>query len=186
LVPGPEKMPFKRLLSPIQEVAFDLGGTVGSLGLDDDRKVFYSKDQQSVAAPLICYESIYGGFVAEFVRNGANILMVITNDGWWGNTAGHKQHLAYARLRAVECRRSIARSANTGISGFVTQRGDLIEATPYWVQDARKAILKTNNEITLFVKFGDFAGRISVFLTALLFLISLTIFFKKKSRHHAN
>lgn len=179
LVPGPEKMPFKKLLSPIQNVAFDLGGTVGSLGYDDERKVFYSKDGKTGAAPLICYESIYGGFVAEFVRNGANLLMVITNDGWWGNTAGHKQHLAYARLRAVECRRAVARSANTGVSGFVNQRGDLIETTPYWVQDARKAIIKANDQITFFVQYGDYPGRTSAFLAVLLLLISITVYFKK-------
>ncbi len=179
LVPGPEKMPFKKLLAPIQDVAFDLGGTVGSLGYDKKRKVFYSMDSTVRAAPLICYESIYGGFVAEFVRNGAHILTIITNDGWWGNTAGHKQHLAYARLRAVECRRSVARSANTGISGFVNQRGDLIENTPYWVQDARKAVLKANDQITFFVRYGDYPGRTSVFLAVLLLLISITVYFKK-------
>lgn len=182
LVPGPEKMPFKKLLAPIQEIAFDLGGTVGSLGYDDSRKVFYSSDGEIGAAPLICYESIYGGFVAEFVRNGAHILVIITNDGWWGDTGGHKQHLAYARLRAVECRRSVARSANTGISGFVNQRGDLIETTPYWVQDARKAVIKANEDISFFVRYGDYPGRTSVFLAVLLFLISITVYFKKEKK----
>lgn len=179
LVPGPEKMPFKKILAPIQELAFDLGGTVGSLGYDDKRKVFYSSDGKIGAAPLICYESIYGGFVAEFVRNGANILTIITNDGWWGDSPGHKQHFAYARLRAVECRRSVARAANTGISGFINQRGDLIETTPYWVQDARKATIKANDKITFFVQYGDYPGRISVFLAVLLFLISITVYFRK-------
>lgn len=179
LVPGPEKMPFKKLLGPIQEIAFDLGGTVGSLGYDTKRKVFYS--QQGIgAAPLICYESIYGEFVAEFVRNGAQILLIITNDGWWGDTPGHEQHLSFARLRAIECRRSVARSANTGISGFVNQRGDLMEATAYWVQDARKKTLFANEELTLFARYGDALGRTSVFLSILLILIGITVYFKKE------
>lgn len=179
LVPGPEKMPFKKVLAPIQELAFDLGGTVGSLGYDTERKVFYS--QQGIgAAPLICYESIYGDFVAEFVRNGAQLLFIITNDGWWGDSPGHLQHLSFARLRAIECRRSVARSANTGISGFVNQRGDLIEPTAYWVQDARKANLLANDELTIFVQYGDALGRTSVFLSILLILIGITVYFKKE------
>jgi len=173
LVPGPEKMPFKKLLSPIQNIAFDLGGTVGSLGYDKQRKVFYS-DSLGVA-PLICYESIYGGFVTEFVRNGAQLLFIITNDGWWGNTQGHQQHLAYARLRAVECRRSIARSANTGISGFINQRGDLIDTTAYWKLDARKQSIKAQSELSFYAQYGDYFGRISVFVAVLTLLISLSM-----------
>ncbi|NOR87753.1 MAG: apolipoprotein N-acyltransferase [Bacteroidales bacterium] len=183
LVPGPEKMPFKKLLSPIQSVAFDLGGTVGSLGYDERRKVFYSKKDSIAIAPLICYESIYGGFVAEFVRNGAQILVIITNDGWWGNSQGHQQHLAYARLRAIECRRSIARSANTGISGFINQRGDLIDNSSYWVSDAKVANVSANNEITFFTRYGDYPGRVSAFLAVLLLLISVTVSLKKDQPH---
>ena len=179
LVPGPEKMPFKKILQPLQEIAFDLGGTVGSLGSDSERKVFYSKDKKTGGAPLICYESIYGGFVAEFVRNRAQLLFIITNDGWWGDTQGHKQHLAFASLRAIECRRSIARSANTGISCFVNQRGDLLETTSYWTPDARKANIKAQKELTFFVRYGDYPGRVSAFLAALLLLISVSVFLKK-------
>jgi len=177
LVPGPEKMPFKKLLSPIQDLAFDLGGTVGSLGYDQQRKVFYH-DSIGIA-PLICYESIYGGFVAEFVRNGAQLLFVITNDGWWGNTQGHQQHLAYARLRAVECRRSVARSANTGISAFINQRGDLIHTTPYWQMDARRERIFANSELTFFARYGDYPGRVSVFVAVLVFLISISMFLRR-------
>ncbi len=180
LVPGPEKMPFKKILQPLQEVAFDLGGTVGSLGYDKQRKVFYSKDNKIGGAPLICYESIYGGFVAEFVRNRAQLLFIITNDGWWGNTQGHQQHLSFARLRAIECRRSVARSANTGISCFVNQKGDLLETTTYWTPDARKAKIKAQTELTFFVRYGDYPGRVSSFLAALLLLISLAIMLKKE------
>lgn len=184
LVPGPEKMPFKKLLKPLQEVAFDLGGTVGSLGYDSEQKVFYSSDGIG-AAPLICYESIYGEFVTNFVKNGAQILLVITNDGWWGNSPGHQQHLSFAQLRSIECRRSLARSANTGISGFVNQRGDLIETTSYWVQDARKYTLKANSDLTFYVKYGDYLGRASVFLGILLLLINITVYVKKEKPNEA-
>lgn len=175
LVPGPEKMPFQRLLKPLQELAFDLGGTVGSLGYSHQREVFTSKCGKFVVGPIICYESIYGDFTADFVRNGANLLFIITNDGWWGNTAGHRQHFSFAPLRAVETRRSIARSANTGISGFINQRGDILQASEYWVPDVMKAHLYTNKAITFYVKYGDYIGRISTFLSIFLILIAFTV-----------
>jgi apolipoprotein N-acyltransferase len=172
LVPGPEKMPFQRLLSPLQQLAFDLGGTVGSLGYSAERDVFTTKCGNYVVPAIICYESVYGYFVAEFVKNGANMLFIITNDGWWGNTAGHRQHFSFAPLRAVETRRSIARSANTGISGFVNQRGDILHASGYWTPDVMKAQIHTNEEITFYVKYGDYIGRISAFLSVFLILIA--------------
>ncbi|MBE0640034.1 MAG: apolipoprotein N-acyltransferase [Bacteroidales bacterium] len=174
LVPGPEKMPFQRLMWPLQELAFDLGGTVGSLGYSPEREVFTSKCGKFVVGPIICYESIYGDFTADFIRNGANLLLIITNDGWWGNTAGHRQHFSFAPLRAIETRRSIARSANTGISGFINQRGDILKASEYWVPDVMKASLHTNDAITVYVKYGDYIGRISTFLSFFLILIAIT------------
>jgi apolipoprotein N-acyltransferase len=172
LVPGPEKMPFQRLLSPLQRLAFDLGGTVGSLGYSENRDVFAGADEQFIVPPIICYESIYGEFVNGFVKNGANILLIITNDGWWGNTAGHRQHFAFAKLRALETRRSLARSANTGISAFIDQRGDIIQHTDYWVPDVIKASLPANNEYTFYVVFGDYLGRISTLIAVLVLLIA--------------
>jgi apolipoprotein N-acyltransferase len=180
LVPGPEKMPFQRLLSPIQEIAFNLGGTVGSLGYSKDRLVFSSVDGKFRVPAIICYESIYGNFVNGFVRNGANILVIITNDGWWGNTAGHRQHFSFSRLRALETRRSLARSANTGISAFIDQRGDVIEETEYWVPTAIKANLTANEKLTFYVLYGDYIGRISTLITVLMLLISISVTLTKK------
>ncbi len=173
LVPGPEKMPFQWVLRPLQNLVFDLGGTVGSLGLSPERTVFTSADGKFKAPAIICYESIYGDFCAEFVRNGANLLFIITNDGWWGNTAGHRQHFTFARLRAIETRRSVARSANTGISAFINQRGDVLQKSGYWQPDVLKAKLQANEEFTFYVKYGDYFGRISAFLSVFLILISI-------------
>jgi len=174
LVPGPEKLPFQRLLRPLQNIAFNLGGTVGSLGLSPDRSVFTSTDGKFTVPAIICYESIYGEFVARFVRNGANLLFIITNDGWWGNSPGHKQHFSFAPLRAIETRRSVARSANTGISAFINQKGDIIEMTKYWEPGVIKADLKANKNITFYVAYGDYLGRIATFIAVLLILISIT------------
>ena len=90
-------MPWSEHLKFLEKYALDLGGTVGSLGIQNERSVFYSQDKKIKAAPVICYESIYGEFVSEYVKNGANVICVITNDGWWRNTAGYKQHFAMPR-----------------------------------------------------------------------------------------
>lgn len=163
LVPGVEKMPFAAYLGFLESLAINMGGTMGSLGTQTERTVFKSL-QKTGAAPVICYESIYGDFVKDYVKNGANFIAIITNDGWWGNTPGYKQHLVYARLRAIELRRSIARAANTGVSCFINQRGDMTELTPYWQQDARSATIKANDKLTFYAKNGDLIGRVALFL----------------------
>ena len=131
LTAGVEMMPSWSFLRPLEKFAIDLGGTVGTLKTDAVRRPFISKDSLKVAT-IICYESVYGEFVTEFVKKGAELIFIITNDGWWGNTPGHKQHFIYSKLRAIETRRSIARSANTGISCFINQRGDVFQKTEYW------------------------------------------------------
>jgi apolipoprotein N-acyltransferase len=78
------------------------------------------------AAPVICYESIYGDYVSDYVGDGAQWLAVVTNDAWWRNTAGHKQHFSYAKLRAIEQRKWVGRAANTGISGFINPKGESV------------------------------------------------------------
>jgi apolipoprotein N-acyltransferase len=184
LVPGPEKMPFQRLLNPLQNLAFDLGGTVGSLGYSKRREVFTSPDGKFTVPGIICYESIYGEFTAGFVKNGANLIFIITNDGWWGNTAGHRQHFAFARLRAIETRRDIARSANTGISGFIDQRGDIMQASEYWEPAVLQAQLHANNELTFYTRYGDYLGRISGFLAIFMVLIAFVNGVLKKKKYN--
>lgn len=174
LTPGVEAMPSFRGLKWLEDYAIDLGGTVGSLGTDDSRKV-YSTEKTVPVAPIICYESVFGEFFAEFVKNGAEVMIIITNDGWWGNTPGHRQHFAFAHLRAIETRRSIARSANTGISAFIDQRGDAHDVTGYWVPAVIKGSLNANRNFTFYVKNGDYIARIAVLMTGLLLLISLVL-----------
>ncbi len=187
LTPGVEKMPFKKLFKPIEKYAIDLGGTIGSLGIDAERKAFNTTLKDIKVSPVICYESIYGEFVSEFVRNGANVLFIITNDGWWGNTAGHKQHFSFATLRAIETRRDIARSANTGISGFINQRGDVLMKTKYWEPDALRHQMNANNVLTFYVKYGDYIGRFCYY-SGLMLLLSTILFAisKRKRKFKAN
>jgi apolipoprotein N-acyltransferase len=180
LTPGVEKMPFARLMKPLENLAFDLGGTVGSLGIDPERTVFMRRDDSLKIAPVICYESVFGSYVTQYVRKGANLIFVITNDGWWGNTPGHRQHLAFSRIRAIETRRSIARSANTGISAFIDQRGDLHQATSYWNPAVIRQKINANDKVTFYVLHGDYIARLSAFTSVFLLLIAISLRLRKK------
>ncbi len=179
LVPGVEQMPFPALFSYFENFAINMGGTTGSLGMQDERTVFFSHKGNVGIAPVICYESVYSDYVAQYVRNGANLIFIITNDGWWENTPGHRQHLAYARLRAIETRKEIARCANTGISCFITPLGTVEQATPYWEEALISKTMKPNDTITLFVRFGDLLSYASSLLAVLLLIWSQVLRFKK-------
>ncbi len=179
LVPGVELIPFAGVMGPLQALLFDLGGTSISLGHSSE-PVIFDISQEVKAAPLICYESIYGNYVSGFVRKGANLFTVITNDGWWGDTPGYRQHFNLGRLRCVEMRRDMARAANTGVSGFINQRGDVISESKYWVQTAQKAKLHLNNKITFYAKYGDYIGRIAILVSILLLLVAISRYLKGK------
>lgn len=174
LVAGVEMMPFANILKPtLGNLIENMGGTSGGLATQSQRAVFTSTNGKFKVTPLICWESDFGEYVTTAVRKGANLLMIITNDDWWGNTPGHIQHLHYARLRAIENRRSIARSANTGISCFINQRGDIIQPTSYKEEAALRATVHANNELTYYSRVGDFVGRLSLFLAGFLLLFAL-------------
>lgn len=156
LVPGVEQMPFPAVFGLLGSLAIDMGGTTGTLGKQDDRTVFTS--EKGKVAPVICYESIYGSFVTEYIRNGAEYIFIITNDGWWKDTPGYKQHLLYGRLRAIETRKSIARSANTGISCFIDPLGRIQQPQPWWTASAIQQKLYSDPKQTFYVRFGDYIG----------------------------
>ena len=165
LVPGVETLP--SFLSFMGKWFESLGGISGTLGRDSERKVFVGWDNHYKAAPIICYESIYSEYITEYIRKGANILTVITNDGWWGNTPGYKQHMNYARLRAVETRKWVARSANTGISCFIDPLGNVVDAQPWDNAASIKLAIPVDNRQTFFVKHGDVFSKATVVLSIL-------------------
>lgn len=155
--------------------AIDLGGYVGSL--DRQPQPTLLADTYGSA---ICYESIYGEYFAQWVASGAKIMTVITNDGWWGDTRGYVNHFHYARLRAVECRRSIARSANTGISGLITPRGDIVSRLDWDKRGVVSGSLPLNEEMTPYVRWGDMTVRLSFYVGALALLYFVGNFFRRK------
>jgi apolipoprotein N-acyltransferase len=182
LVPGVEMMPYPRVFGFLGELIVDLGGIRGRLGYQEEQTPLVRKSDSVKIGSVICYESVYGEFYSKFVKNGAQLMAIITNDGWWSNTAGHRQHKSYASLRAVETRRSIARSANTGISCFVNQRGDILMACNWWEKDVIRTKLNLNDKITFYTKYGNYLSRMSLVVSALLALAIIPNIIMKRKR----
>ncbi|MCB0581627.1 MAG: apolipoprotein N-acyltransferase [Phaeodactylibacter sp.] len=168
LVPGPEILPYRRVFFFLKPLVEKLEGTTAGVGTQPERSVLAS--DAGKIAPAICYESVFGEYVTQYIRKGAQAIFIMTNDGWWDNTAGHRQHLYFASLRAIETRRAIARSANTGISAFVSQRGDILQPTRYDEPVAIKGSIRFNDAITFYVRWGDIIARIALFASILLVL----------------
>ncbi len=180
LVPGVEALPFGDALSFMKPIFEHLGGATGSYAGQDKPSVLYSQSGIG-AGPVICYESIWGEWVAQSVRSGAQFIAIITNDGWWENTSGKDQHLDYAKLRAIETRRWVCRSANTGISAFINQRGDIVQQTKWWVKTAIKQNINLNSDLTFYVRYGDYLPKTGSFF-AILGILFIGVRLKIKRR----
>jgi apolipoprotein N-acyltransferase len=194
MVIGAEMMPTWWWIRGLQKLVANLDFYAGQYGYGTVRRVFSNsaggassaETSTATAVPVtagaeICWESVYGEYTSEFVRNGAEVLFIITNDGWWRNTPGHRQHFDYARLRAIETRRAVARSANTGRSGFITSRGDVGRTLEWQQRGTLTDDVALNREITFFVRFGDWPCRISLLVLGLSVLYFIAYRVRKKN-----
>ena len=178
LVPGAEIFPYSKLLFFLEPIIKKAGGsTAGHARTNNPKPLTLGKASPAAA---ICYESIYAYWMRKFVLNGADLFFVITNDGWWDNTPGHRQHLAFSILRAIEFRRSIGRSANSGVSCVIDQHGSVYQPLAYNSAGAINATLFANDEITFYAKNGDILGRIAYLLTLILLAFQFRLRFKNK------
>ena len=162
----------------MQQFALQNGGTSVTLGTEFAPRVFETNKVK--LAPVICYESIFGEFISKQCKQGAEFIAVITNDGWWKDTPGYKQHLAFARLRAIENRKWVARSANTGTSAFINQRGDIVQSTGWWARAALRQVINRNAELTFYSRVGDYIGKTSLLVATLAFI--LTLFYRRRPK----
>ena len=183
LVVAVEKTPYPALFCKIDDM---LGGVMGRcIGQDEISLLnvrYRSPENGSVenipVGCAVCYESIYGEYYTDYIRKGAEAMTVITNDAWWGNTPGYRQHLSYSSLRAIETRRAIARCANTGISAIISPSGEIVKETSWWKKEVLTGAIPLRNDITFFVSHGDITGRICTFLFLML-LLALVVRFRK-------
>ena len=173
LVVAVEHTPYPRIFCPIDNM---LGGVMGRCVGQDEISLLHVKDKDS-SIPIgcaVCYESVYGEYYTDYIRKGAKAMTIITNDAWWGNTPGYRQHLSYASLRAIETRRAIARCANTGISAIISPSGKIHQPTPWWEPAVIEGNIPLRNDITFFVSHGDITGRVCTFIF-LLMLLALAV-----------
>ncbi len=179
LVIGVENVPTV-LFRVLKFLVIDLGGTVGQLGRGESGTAFTHEGITTGSA--ICYEGLYGDFYGDFVRRGAQFMAIISNDGWWGDTPGYKHLFTISRLRAIEHRRAIARSANTGRSGFISARGDVGTTLGWEERGVLTAQVPLNHEMTVYTRYGDYLGRIAEYV--LLLCILYYIAYRVKRRNH--
>ncbi len=175
LVVGSEYMPFKSLLEPvIGTVMIDLGGTIRSMGTQhkSERKVFNHSFKDLKTISIVCYETIDGEYVTKYVDLGANFISIITNDAWWGDTPGHRHLLSYARLRAIENRRYIVRSANSGVSAIINEIGEYNTTLPFNEKGTLSGKAYAIDYETFYSKNGDYIARLSILISVLLLLLS--------------
>ena len=179
LVVAVEHTPYPRIFCPIDDM---LGGVMGRCVGQDGISLLNVKDGGK-SIPLgcaVCYESVYGEYYTGYIREGARAMTIITNDAWWKDTPGYRQHLSYASLRAIETRRAIARCANTGISAIITPTGEIQQPTPWWEPAVIEGRIPLRDDITFFVSHGDITGRVCTFIFLLMLLALAVQFVTKK------
>ncbi|SMO40352.1 apolipoprotein N-acyltransferase [Gracilimonas mengyeensis] len=165
LVPIVERIPFVETLSVLDVFNWVDWGSIAGFGKGTTPDML--SGDSFLTPGLICYDSVYPSWIREYVRQDATFLTIITNDGWWGNTSGHHQHFAYARLRAIEFDRWIARSANNGISGVIAPNGAIIQKTDYWVRTGFTETIQNRDTKTIYTRFGDWLPMLLLGLTVL-------------------
>lgn len=170
LVVAVEMTPYPAIFCKIDDM---LGGVMGRCVGQEEISLLNVKSADGQSIPIgcaVCYESVYGEYYTGYVRKGARAMAIITNDAWWGDTPGYKQHLSYASLRAIETRRAIARCANTGISAIISPYGEITQPTPWWEPAVIKGEIPLRDDITFYVAHGDITGRLCSFVFILLLL----------------
>jgi apolipoprotein N-acyltransferase len=168
LVPFGEFVPFKRLFF----FARPLVQAVGNFEPGEGPRLLGVPERRFGA--LVCYEVIFPDLVRRFAAAGATFLVNITNDAWYERSAASAQQFAHLVFRAVENRRPIARSANTGISGFVDANGRVISASPLFVRGQWAAELPLPTRTTLYTRWGDWLPKLSLLTSLAMFLPALS------------
>jgi apolipoprotein N-acyltransferase len=142
---------------PLRELLFFIESTIGEgIGNFKSGKVIYNFSlPQGKLGVLICFEIIFPDLCRRFVKNGADFLVTITNDAWFGRTSAPSQHFSIATFRAVENRVFIARAANTGISGLIDPKGKILKQGEIFTEEAINGTIRLNKSKTFYTLYGD-------------------------------
>ena len=170
LVPWGEYIPFKQLFAFAQK----LTEGVSDIDFGWDRKVFATGGH--TYGVFVCYESIFGNEVRQFAKNGAEVLVNISDDGWYGDTGAPWQHLNMARMRAIENHRWVLRSTNTGVTTAIDPFGHISLQAPRHVRGAYAFPFgfEPANELTLYTRHGDWFAWLCAIITVVLAAFAAT------------
>ncbi len=180
MVPFAERVPYADLFQFVDFLRWDVG--IGGWQIGPDTTVFQDVRTGTRFCTVICYESTYPGFVAEFVRRGAEFISLITIDSWWGNMSGAFQHQQIAVLRAVENRRWITRCAVGGISSFIDPYGRAHDPTELFTQRVLSRTIERRNALTYYTAHGDLLGEIALWLSGAFAAAAFGQIFLKRKR----
>jgi apolipoprotein N-acyltransferase len=160
LVPFGEYVPFREMFFFAQSLLHE----VGTFTPGARRPLFATNGHRY--GTFICYESIFGDEVREFVRDGADVLINISNDGWYGDTSAPWQHLNMARMRAIETHRWVLRSTNTGVTASIDPYGRVVEAAPRHIRTSIRVGFGYEQELTFYTRHGDLFAYLCALITA--------------------
>jgi apolipoprotein N-acyltransferase len=149
LVPFGEYVPFRKILFFIDKLVVGIGDYLSG------RDYLKAETEFGSFGTLICYEIIFPGMVRKFYTDGGDFIVTITNDAWFGKTSGPYQHFSMAVFRAVENRKPVVRSANTGVSGFIDSNGKILSTTPIFQKEMANHTIQTDTTKTFYTKYGD-------------------------------
>ncbi len=171
MVPLAERVPYADLFSSLDFLRWGVG--IGGWQIGPDTTIFVLRGNGARFSTMICYESVYPGFVAAFVRKGAEFITLITIDSWWDHMSGAYQHQQFAVLRAVENRRWIARCAVGGISCYIDPFGRVFDRTELFTQRLLSGTVWRRDDVTFYTAHIDLVGKMSLAVAALFVLAAL-------------
>lgn len=180
LVPFSERVPYKSffLFRILKNLLWNFG--LGDYAVGQEETVFDGpmrtepSGRRFKTSAAICYESVFPEHVRRYVDKGAQFLIIITNDAWFGKTQGPFQHNQIAVFRAIETRRDIARCANTGVSCFIDRFGRVRKATKIYTQAVVVDQVRLSDEKTFFVRYGNLFANAAAILSAALLTLCLS------------
>lgn len=172
LVPFGEYVPGRRLLVPLIGPLVEEIGQVPRDGIPGRTPAVFTIAQGKVAS-VICYESTYPGLVRRFVREGAGLLVVSTNNSSFARTAASAQHVAFSQLRAAEHHTWVIHAALTGISAVVAPTGEIVERTGLFEQEVLVPQVRFATRPTTYARFGDWVPLAAVAAAGLVGLAAL-------------
>jgi apolipoprotein N-acyltransferase len=167
LVPFGEYVPYRQLLFFAQSLLHD----AGDFDAGTTRSIFNVNGRRY--GTFICYESVFGDEVRRFTQEGAQVLINISNDGWYGDTSAPWQHLNMVRMRAIENHRWILRSTNTGVTASIDPSGRVVVAAPRHIRTSIHVGFSYENDLTFYVAHGDLFAYACALITALALVFSL-------------